>query len=209
MARGSTASSATRATCRRPRRMLRRRTDRRRSALPDAPRIRRNGRRRAMAEVQARLAPRRGGGRGADTVHGNERRPRRGRVIRFAELSGGDVAEPSACDRSGHDLDARISVRRGAAAGRLRAARVSADLSAARLGRARSAGHLDHVGRDRARRDGERRRRGRGCRGDRHHQPARDHDHLGPRDRQADPQCDRLAGPPHARRLRGAGARRP
>ena len=35
-------------------------------------------------------------------------------------------------------------------------------------------------------------------RGDRHHQPARDHHPVGPRDRQADPQRDRLAGPPHA-----------
>ena len=45
--------------------------------------------------------------------------------------------------------------------------------------------------------------------GDRHHQSARDHDRLGPRDRQADPQCDRLAGPPHrttpARRCARAG----
>ena len=32
-------------------------------------------------------------------------------------------------------------------------------------------------------------------RGDRHHQSARDHDRLGPRDRQADPQRHRLAGP--------------
>ena len=96
-------------------------------------------------------------------------------------------------------------------AGRIRAARISADLSRARLGRARSAGHLDHLGRDRARRDGERRRRGERRRGDRHHQPARDHDRLGPRDRQADPQRDRLAGPPHrtmpARRSRAPATR--
>ena len=143
-----------------------------------------------------------------DSIHGNQRRPRGGRVISRLSLSGGDIAEPYPCHRSGHDLDARIPVRRAARAGRLRAARISADLSRARLGRARSAGHLDHLGRDRARRDGERRRRREGRRGDRHHQPARDHDRLGPRDRQADPQRDRLAGPPHARGLRGARARR-
>ena len=52
-------------------------------------------------------------------------------------------------------------------------------------------------GRDRARGDGEGRRRRQGHRRHRHHQPARDHDRLGPRDRQADPQRHRLAGPPH------------
>ena len=46
----------------------------------------------------------------------------------------------------------------------------------------------------------QRRHRGRRDRGDRHHQPARDHDRLGPRDRQADPQRHRLAGPAHGRR---------
>ena len=38
---------------------------------------------------------------------------------------------------------------------------------------------------------------GRRHRGDRHHQPARDRRHLGPADRQADPQRHRLAGPAH------------
>ena len=78
-------------------------------------------------------------------------------------------------------------------------------LSGARLGRARSGGNLV-----------ARRSRpcvppcakagiaGAGRRRDRHHQPARDHGHLGPRDRQADPQGHRLAGPPHRRHLRGA-----
>ena len=42
------------------------------------------------------------------------------------------------------------------------------------------------------------------CRRHRHHQPARDHDRLGSRDRQADPQRHRLAGPAHRGRLRGA-----
>ena len=43
----------------------------------------------------------------------------------------------------------------------------------------------------------------------RHHQPARDHRDLGPRDRQADPQRDRLAGPAHRRHLRRAQGRGP
>ena len=38
----------------------------------------------------------------------------------------------------------------------------------------------------------------------RHHQPARDGRHLGQGDRQADPQRDRLAGPPHRAALRKA-----
>ena len=41
----------------------------------------------------------------------------------------------------------------------------------------------------------------------RHHQPARDHARLGPRDRQADPQRHRLAGPPHRATLCAALAR--
>ena len=43
-----------------------------------------------------------------------------------------------------------------------------------------------------------------GRRGHRHHQPARDDHRLGPRDRQADLQRHRLAGPPHRRLLRPA-----
>ena len=39
---------------------------------------------------------------------------------------------------------------------------------------------------------------------DRHHQPARDHGHLGSRHRQADPQRHRLAGPAHRGCLRRA-----
>ena len=42
----------------------------------------------------------------------------------------------------------------------------------------------------------------------RHHQSARDDDRLGPRDRQADPSRDRLAGPAHRRRLRARCATR-
>ncbi len=47
---------------------------------------------------------------------------------------------------------------------------------------------------------GELRCRGRRHRGDRHHQPARDDRRLGPRDRRADLQRDRLAGHAHRRR---------
>ena len=51
---------------------------------------------------------------------------------------------------------------------------------------------------------------GQGHRRHRHHQPARDHDRVGPRDGQADPQRHRLAGPPHRGRLRARCApRRP
>ena len=42
----------------------------------------------------------------------------------------------------------------------------------------------------------------------RHHQPARDDDRLGPRDRRADPQRDRLAGSAHRGLLRAAEGRR-
>ena len=47
-----------------------------------------------------------------------------------------------------------------------------------------------------------------GHRRHRHHQPARDDHRLGPRDRRAGPQRDRLAGPPHRRLLRAAQGRR-
>ena len=50
---------------------------------------------------------------------------------------------------------------------------------------------------------------GKGHRRDRHHQPARDHGGLGPRDRRADAPRHRLAGPPHRRRLRAAEGRGP
>ena len=90
-------------------------------------------------------------------------------------------------------------------AGRDRAAGVPPDLSGAR---AWSSTTRRRSGRRRSRPCAPRWRRpapaAQRHRGDRHHQPARDHDRLGPRHRQADPQRHRLAGPPHRRRLRGA-----
>ena len=83
------------------------------------------------------------------------------------------------------------------------------DLSGARPGRARPGGDLVDDCRDRARGDGEGRRRRARHRRHRHHQPARDHGGVGSRDRPADPQRDRLAGPPHRRCLRHAAAGRP
>ena len=64
-------------------------------------------------------------------------------------------------------------------------------------------------GRDRARRRWRRPASGaQDVAAHRHHQSARNHGHLGPRDRQADPQRHRLAGPPHRRGLRGAARAR-
>ena len=99
------------------------------------------------------------------------------------------------------------------AAGRRGAARVPADLSAARLGRARRGGDLArHARRLRARRWRAPALRAGDVAAHRHHQPARDHRRLGPRDRPADPQRHRLAGPPHRAALRAScapqGARR-
>ena len=84
------------------------------------------------------------------------------------------------------------------------AERVHADLPEARLGRARPAGDLGHA--DRRGDRGARPRTGAAARhrGDRHHEPARDHDRLGPRDRPAGPQRHRLAGSPHRGVLRSA-----
>ena len=84
---------------------------------------------------------------------------------------------------------------------------VPPDLSAARLGRARSRGHLGVGDAPRSR------RRSTGIdagvdRRDRHHEPARDRGALGSQDRQAGAQRDRLAGPPHRRPLRRAQGRR-
>ncbi len=89
------------------------------------------------------------------------------------------------------------------------AARVPADLPAARLGRARPGGDLGDPDRRGRRGAGTRTAAPARHRGHRHHQPARDHGRLGPRDRQADPQRDRLAGPPHRGVLRSPEARRP
>ena len=94
------------------------------------------------------------------------------------------------------------------APGRQRAAGAAPDLSGAGLGRARSGGDLgERASRPCARRWRRRASPRKDVAGDRHHQPARDHDRLGPRHRQADPQRHRLAGPAHRGRLRARCAR--
>ena len=107
--------------------------------------------------------------------------------------------------RPGHDQLARHRVRPrrrhpgGGAEG------VHADLSAARLGRARPAARSGRrSSASPSRRSAARRLRPQRHRRHRHHQPARDDARLGPRDRRADPQRDRLAGPPHRGLLRAA-----
>ena len=135
----------------------------------------------------------------ADAIHGARPRTR---------LS--DRRELPPRHRPGHDLDPRDRVRRSARAGRDRAAGVHPDLSGARAGsstiRRRSGRPWSRPCATALAKAGVERQR---HRRHRHHQPARDHDRLGPRDRQADPQRHRLAGPPHRRRLRGAARRRP
>ena len=85
--------------------------------------------------------------------------------------------------------------RGGAAAG------ARADLSRARLGRARPAGDLGSAPRRSSRGAlGEAGASARRHRRRRHHQPARDDGGVGPQHRPAGPQRDRLAGHPHRRR---------
>ena len=107
-----------------------------------------------------------------------------------------------------HGLDrARVRTRRRRAGARLR--RADAALPPPGLGRARPGGDLGHHpggGRARARR---RRRRAWGAGRDRHHQPARDHDSLGPRLRRARLPRDRLAEPADLRAVRPAQGGRP
>ena len=149
------------------------------------------------SKLGLRLEP--AGGRGADAIHGNRRRPRRGRVIGLSRLSGGEIAESSACDRPGHDLDARVSVRRSA--GRRSDSRSSSfrrsipqpgwvehdpqgiwttSVATARAAMASAGVTAEDVAAIGITNQRE------------------TTDPVGPRDRQADPQCDRLAGPPHA-----------
>ena len=78
-----------------------------------------------------------------------------------------------------------------------RAARVPADLPAARLGRARPERDLGQPARHRARRHRQGRPEGRRHPRHRHHQPARDHGAVEPAHRQAGAQRHRLAGPAH------------
>ncbi len=109
-------------------------------------------------------------------------------------------------DRSGDDEQPLRPVRQGRADRRGRAARARADHPAGRLGRARrrarSGGARGEVIDGALAGAGARARRGRG---DRDHQPARDDRGVGPRERRADPQRDRLAG--HAHRPARARAR--
>ena len=124
-------------------------------------------------------------------------------------ISGGDRHALRSRTRSGHHEFARDRVRRARQRARHRPAGAAADLSAARLGRARPAGDLARPTRLRATGARACRHRGARDRGDRHHQPARDHGAVGPRYRRAAGQRDRLAGPPHRRHLRRAEGRRP
>ena len=105
-----------------------------------------------------------------------------------------------AIDQGHHQL-ARDRVRRPRRDSGRRPARVHAALPGRRLGRARPGGA---VVRDPGRHPRGARRGRRGGRRDRHHQPARDHGGLGPRERRADPPRHRMAGPSHRGALPGA-----
>ena len=91
----------------------------------------------------------------------------------------------------------------------VRPARARADHPEGGLGRARRQGGLAAHARGDRRRAGQLRPRGGRHRRGRHHQPARDDGRLGPRDRRADPQRDRLAGHAHRRDRARARRRRP
>ena len=110
------------------------------------------------------------------------------------------MAEYVARDRPGHDQLALHPVRQGRQHRPHRPARARADHPEGGLGRARRDRDLAAHPRGDRRRDGRLRRRGGRRRGDRHHQPARDDRGLGPRDRRAGLQRDRLAGHAHRRR---------
>ena len=99
-------------------------------------------------------------------------------------------------------FDERMAVVATAAGG------VPAAFPAVGLGRARPGRPLVLDRRGLPRRDRAGGARARRDRGDRHHQPARDHAGLGPGDRRAARAGDRLAGPPHQRALRRAARRR-
>src|SRR5437660_1260310 len=82
------------------------------------------------------------------------------------------------------------------------AAGIPAAFPRIRLGRARARGHLDLDGHGLPPGAGKGRPESAGHRRDRHHQPARDHGGLGPRDGAGRAPGHRLAGPPHRRHLR-------
>jgi hypothetical protein len=114
-----------------------------------------------------------------------------------------EIASDHPRPRPGDDQFARHRVRPRRPGGGRRAARVPADLSAARLGGARRAEiwATQHAVALEAIAQG-RRCRHRRHRRHRHHQPARDHRAVGPRHRAAGAPCHRLAGPAHRRPLR-------
>ena len=106
--------------------------------------------------------------------------------------------------RPGHLQLAQHRLRRARPASSPWRSASSADLSAARLGRARPdarsgssqlATAREALAQGRARTPAT-------SRAHRHHQPARDHARLEPRDRRADPQRHRLAGPAHRAAVR-------
>jgi|GEM_PF-2771184 len=111
--------------------------------------------------------------------------------------------------RPGHDQFARARLRPRRRRARHGPAGAQADLSRARLGRARSDGNLgDAVGRDaRGAREGG--HHGPRRRGHRHHEPARDDAPLGARDGASARERDRLAGPKNRADVRRAPRGRP
>ena len=108
----------------------------------------------------------------------------------------------------GHDQFPRHCVRPSRFPRRHGPEGVPADLSPARLGRARRGGDLVDAARVRAVRAEAGRRERRRHRGDRSDQPARDRRAVGPRDRGPDRQRHRLAGPPDRGAMRRASRRR-
>ena len=111
--------------------------------------------------------------------------------------------------RSGHHVLARHRVPQRHLHRRHRAAGIPAAFPGLGLGRARARGHLDLDGRGLPRGAGKGRPEGERHRRDRHHQPARDHCRVGPRDGAGRAPRHRLAGPPHIRHLRQTEERRP
>ena len=111
--------------------------------------------------------------------------------------------------RPGHHQFARDRIRQAGQCARPRAAGTHPDLSAVRLGGAGSGRDLVDPARDCA--CGAAHRPGssaEGHRRDRYHQPARNHSDVGTRDRPADLQRHRLAGPAHRWLVRATARRR-
>ena len=109
----------------------------------------------------------------------------------------------------GHFEFAQHCVRRTRTRGGAGAAGTAADLSAARLGRARPDADLARPAGNRATGDCQGGVEGLGYPGAGHHQPAGNHGRLEPQDGPADPPCHRVAGPAWRAALRGAARKRP